>query len=68
MYRTHVLLSPSVSYLLRALTSIARLEKRNYGGAVLNVLSSLEAAISDPWGGGSLWQKRPRRRRISVPI
>jgi hypothetical protein len=52
VYRTHVLLSPSVSYLLRALTSIARLEKRNYGGAVLNVLSSLEAAISDPVGRG----------------
>lgn len=52
IYRTYVLLSPSVSYLLRSLVSIARLEKRSYGGAVLNVLSSLEAAVHDPVGRG----------------
>lgn len=52
VYRQYVLLSPSVSYLLRSLVSIARLEKRSYGGAVLNVLSSLESAISDPVGRG----------------
>ncbi|KDE38999.1 MAG: Wadjet anti-phage system protein JetA family protein [Nitrincola lacisaponensis] len=52
IYRQYVLLSPSVSYMLRALVSIARLEKRSYGGAVLNVLSSLEAAINDPVGRG----------------
>ncbi len=52
IYRQYVLLTPSVSYMLRALVSIARLEKRSYGGAVLNVLSSLEAAINDPVGRG----------------
>ncbi|NRP60635.1 Wadjet anti-phage system protein JetA family protein [Marinobacterium sp. xm-d-564] len=52
IYRTYVLLSPSVSYLLRNLVSIARLEKRSYGGTVLNVLSSLESAINDPVGRG----------------
>ena len=52
IYRTFVLLSPSVSFLLRTLVSIANLEKRSYGGAVLNVLSSLEAAINDPVGRG----------------
>ncbi|GGO87435.1 hypothetical protein GCM10011348_40620 [Marinobacterium nitratireducens] len=52
IYRTFVLLSPSISHLLRSLVSIARLEKRSYGGAVLNVLSSLEAAIKDPAGRG----------------
>ncbi|WP_027859631.1 Wadjet anti-phage system protein JetA family protein [Marinobacterium jannaschii] len=52
IYRTYVLLSPSISFLLRSLVSIARLEKRSYGGAVLNVLSSLEAAINDPAGRG----------------
>lgn len=52
IYRTYVLLSPAISYLLRSLTSIARLEKRSYGGAVLNVLSSLESAIADPEGRG----------------
>jgi len=52
VYRTYVLLSPSVSYLLRSLVSIAKLEKRSYGGAVLNVLSSLEAAVNDPVGRG----------------
>ncbi|MCV6590960.1 MAG: DUF5716 family protein [Marinobacterium sp.] len=52
IYRTFVLLSPSVSFLLRTLVSIANLEKRSYGGAVLNVLSSLEAALNDPVGRG----------------
>ena len=52
IYRQYVLLTPSVSYMLRTLVSIARLEKRSYGGAVLNVLSSLEAAINDPVGRG----------------
>ena len=52
IYRTYVLLQPSVSYLMRSLVSIARFEKRSYGGAVLNVLSSLEAAINDPLGRG----------------
>lgn len=52
VYRTYVLLSPSVSHLLRSLVSIARLEKRSYGGAVLNVLSSLESAMNDPEGRG----------------
>ena len=52
VYRTYVLLSPSVSHLLRSLVSIARLEKRSYGGAVLNVLSSLESAVNDPEGRG----------------
>lgn len=52
IYRQYVLLTPSISYLLRSLVAIARLEKRSYGGAVLNVLSSLEAAINDPVGRG----------------
>lgn len=52
VYRTYVLLSPSISFLLRTLVSISKLEKRSYGGAVLNVLSSLEAAIQDPAGRG----------------
>ncbi|MDF2182019.1 Wadjet anti-phage system protein JetA family protein [Neptuniibacter sp. CAU 1671] len=52
IYRTYVLLSPSISFLLRTLVAIANLEKRSYGGAVLNVLSSLEAAIKDPVGRG----------------
>lgn len=52
IYRTYVLLAPAVSHLLRSLVAIARLEKRSYGGAVLNVLSSLEAAIHDPVGRG----------------
>ncbi len=52
IYRTYVLLQPAISYLLRSLVFIARLEKRSYGGAVLNVLSSLEAAINDPVGRG----------------
>ncbi|WP_417448393.1 Wadjet anti-phage system protein JetA family protein, partial [Idiomarina abyssalis] len=52
VYRTYLLLSPAVSHLLRSLVSIARLEKRSYGGAVLNVLSSLESAVNDPEGRG----------------
>lgn len=52
IYRTYVLLSPANSFLLRTLVSIANLEKRSYGGAVLNVLSSLESAINDPQGRG----------------
>ncbi len=52
VYRTYVLLSPAISFLLRTLVSISKLEKRSYGGAVLNVLSSLEAAINDPAGRG----------------
>lgn len=52
IYKSYVLLSPANSFLLRTLVSIANLEKRSYGGAVLNVLSSLEAAIADPSGRG----------------
>ncbi|MBR9885861.1 MAG: hypothetical protein GYB21_20360 [Oceanospirillales bacterium] len=52
IYRTYVLMSPANSYLLRSLASISKLEKRSYGGAVLNVLSSLESAVSDPVGRG----------------
>lgn len=52
IYRTYVLLSPAISFLLRTLVSIANLEKRSYGGAVLNVLSSLESALNDPKGRG----------------
>ncbi|MGY8870607.1 MAG: Wadjet anti-phage system protein JetA family protein [Pseudomonadales bacterium] len=52
IYRTFVLMSPSISYLLRSLVSISNLEKRSYGGAVLNVLSSLESAVNDPSGRG----------------
>jgi len=52
IYRTYVLLSPAISYLLRSLVAVARFEKRSYGGAVLNVLSSLEAALNDPSGRG----------------
>ncbi|WP_315980287.1 Wadjet anti-phage system protein JetA family protein [Aliamphritea spongicola] len=67
IYRTFVLLSPANSYLLRTLVSINNLEKRSYGGAVLNVLSSLEAAIKDPAGRGLPCRKRRRRRLTSVP-
>lgn len=52
IYRTFVLISPSISFLLRSLVSISNLEKRSYGGAVLNVLSSLESAVNDPVGRG----------------
>ena len=57
IYRTFVLLSPAISYLLRTLVAINNLEKRSYGGAVLNVLSSLEAAINDPAGRGITLQE-----------
>ena len=57
IYRTFVLLSPAISYLLRTLVAINDLEKRSYGGAVLNVLSSLEAAINDPEGRGITLQE-----------
>ena len=57
IYRTFVLLSPAISYLLRTLVGINELEKRSYGGAVLNVLSSLESAISDPAGRGITLQE-----------
>lgn len=52
IYRTFVLVSPAISFLLRSLVSISNLEKRSYGGAVLNVLSSLESATNDPAGRG----------------
>lgn len=52
IYRAFVLVSPAISFLLRSLVSIANLEKRSYGGAVLNVLSSLESAVNDPVGRG----------------
>ena len=42
IYKSYVLMAPANSFLLRSLVSIARMEKRSYGGAVLNVLSSLE--------------------------
>ncbi len=57
IYRTFVLLSPAISYLLRTLVGINELEKRSYGGAVLNVLSSLESAIKDPAGRGITLQE-----------
>lgn len=57
IYRTFVLLTPAISYLLRTLVMINDLEKRSYGGAVLNVLSSLEAAIKDPAGRGITLQE-----------
>ena len=57
IYRTYILLTPAISYLLRTLVSINELEKRSYGGAVLNVLSSLEAAIKDPSGRGITLQE-----------
>ncbi|MEH6444722.1 MAG: Wadjet anti-phage system protein JetA family protein [Oceanospirillaceae bacterium] len=57
IYKSYVLMAPSNSYLLRSLVSIAKMEKRSYGGAVLNVLSSLEAAINDPDGRGITLQE-----------
>ncbi len=57
IYKSYVLMSPANSYLLRSLVSIANIEKRSYGGAVLNVLSSLEAAINDPQGRGITLQE-----------
>ncbi len=52
LYRTYVLMSPAVSYVLRTLIQVATFQKKSYGGAVLNVLSSVEAAIKDPEGRG----------------
>ncbi len=57
VYKSYVLMAPANSYLLRSLVSIARMEKRSYGGAVLNVLSSLEAAINNPAGRGITLQE-----------
>ncbi len=57
IYKSYVLMAPSNSYLLRSLVAIAKMEKRSYGGAVLNVLSSLEAAINDPEGRGITLQE-----------
>ncbi|MFT5707160.1 MAG: hypothetical protein ACI9ES_001450, partial [Oceanospirillaceae bacterium] len=57
IYKSYVLMAPSNSYLLRSLVSVAKMEKRSYGGAVLNVLSSLEAAINDPDGRGITLQE-----------
>jgi len=50
-------MAPANSFLLRSLVSISRMEKRSYGGAVLNVLSSLESAINDPEGRGITLQE-----------
>ncbi len=60
LYRTYVLMSPSVSYILRALVQVATFQKKSYGGAVLNVLSSVEAAINDPQGRGLTLQEGAR--------
>ncbi|EPJ53599.1 MAG: hypothetical protein OFPI_10400 [Osedax symbiont Rs2] len=57
IYKSYVLMAPSNSYLLRSLVSIAKMDKRSYGGAGLNVLSSLEAAINDPEGRGITLQE-----------
>ena len=57
IYKSYVLMAPSNSYLLRSMVAIARMEKRSYGGAVLNVLSSLEAAVSDQEGRGITLQE-----------
>lgn len=57
IYKSYVLMAPANSYLLRSLVSIHKMEKRSYGGAVLNVLSSLEAAIEDPEGRGITLQE-----------
>ncbi len=60
LYRTYVLLCRSISYLLRTLVQIASLQKKSYGGAVLNVLSSVEAAMQDPKGRGLTLQEAAR--------
>ena len=57
IYKSYVLMAPANSYLLRSLVSIAKMDKRSYGGAVLNVLSSLEAAVNDPEGRGITLQE-----------
>ncbi len=60
LYRTYVLMAPSISYLLRTLMQVATFQKKSYGGAVLNVLSSVEAAIKDPQGRGLTLQEAAR--------
>ncbi|WP_421864699.1 Wadjet anti-phage system protein JetA family protein [Motiliproteus sp.] len=60
LYRTYVLMAPSVSHVLRTLIDVATFQKKSYGGAVLNVLSSVEAAISDPTGRGLTLQEAAR--------
>ncbi|MFT5722362.1 MAG: hypothetical protein ACI9W6_002691 [Motiliproteus sp.] len=60
LYRTFVLMAPSVSHLLRTLIEIASFQKKSYGGAVLNVLSSVEAALADPTGRGLTLQEAAR--------
>ena len=57
IYKSYVLMAPANSFLLRSLVSISRMEKRSYGGAVLNVLSSLESAVNDPEGRGITLQE-----------
>ncbi|PPC76387.1 hypothetical protein C4K68_15640 [Pokkaliibacter plantistimulans] len=57
LYRTFVLMSPAISYVLRSLVSVARQGKRSYGGTILNVLSSVESAINDPEGRGLALQE-----------
>lgn len=60
LYRTYVLMSPSISYILRTLIDVASFQKKSYGGVVLNVLSSVEAAIKDPSGRGLTLQEAAR--------
>tara|TARA_R110001583_G_scaffold94297_3_gene237747 strand:- start:1387 stop:2859 length:1473 start_codon:yes stop_codon:yes gene_type:complete len=60
LYRTFVLMAPSVSHVLRTLIDIASFQKKSYGGAVLNVLSSVEAALADPTGRGLTLQEAAR--------
>jgi len=60
LYRTYVLMAPSISHILRTLVGIASFKKKSYGGAVLNVLSSVEAAIKDPSGRGLTLQEAAR--------
>lgn len=60
LYRTFVLMSPSISYVLRTLMDVATFQKKSYGGVVLNVLSSVEAAIKDPSGRGLTLQEAAR--------
>lgn len=60
LYRTFVLMSPSISYILRTLIQVSTFQKKSYGGVVLNVLSSVEAAIKDPSGRGLTLQEAAR--------
>ncbi len=60
LYRTFVLMAPSVSHVLRTLIDVASFQKKSYGGAVLNVLSSVEAALADPSGRGLTLQEAAR--------